>query len=89
MATGTLDANDEVVGPVYVGRNGGSFDVHSVSGTITVTLERSIDNKANFVAAADGAYTAAVTERITAPGWYRLKASGVSSGSATATLISN
>lgn len=84
MATATLDANDEVLGPVTNGRNGISYQV-DITGTITVTLQASLEGGAWMSAAtaltADGIGTHNI------PGAaYRLIASGVTGGSAICAL---
>lgn len=76
----TLDADDEVCGPVTVVTGKLGFFSVAVTGTITVTLQRKIDG-ANWVAVEDG-YTASTTKDIVGAGTYQLIASGTSSGSA-------
>ena len=85
QVTGTLTANDQVVGPLTVSsERSGAFQV-VITGTITVTLERSLDDGANYVAVETG-YTASKAGIIDGPGKFRLKASGVSGGSAACVL---
>ena len=76
----TLDANDEVCGPVIIVTGKLGFFSVAVTGTITVTLQRRIDG-ANWVAVENG-YTASTTKDIVGAGTYQLIASGTSGGSA-------
>jgi hypothetical protein len=80
MASGTLDANDETVGPVDVPAGKTGFFGVTITGTITVTLYRDVGSGA--IAVEDG-YTSSTTKNIEGPGQYSLVASGVSGGSAT------
>ena len=85
QVTGTLTANDQVVGPLTVTRaQTGAFQI-VITGTITVTLERSLDGGSNYVAVETG-YTASKAGLVEGPGKFRLKASGVSGGSAACVL---
>lgn len=85
MATATLDANDEVLGPVTNGRNGVSYQV-DVTGTITVTLQASLEGGAYFTIGSGLTADTIGTHNI--PGAaYRLIASGVTGGSAVCALI--
>jgi hypothetical protein len=93
QATATLDANDEVCGPINV-PNGHGAAVHIVvTGTITVTLQRAYGGLAYVtVLKPDGdpaAFTASYTGQIDSPGDYKLVASGVSGGSAACALSGN
>jgi hypothetical protein len=84
MATATLDANDEVLGPVTNGQNGVSYQV-DVTGTITVTLQASLEGGAWMLATT--AFTADAIGTHNIPGAaYRLIASGVTGGSAVCAL---
>jgi len=82
-ATATLDADAEVCGPVNIRRQEQGFYSITVTGTITVTLQRNIDG--NWIAVETG-YSASTTKDITGAGQYRLIASGTSGGSAVCFL---
>ncbi|HAH11512.1 MAG TPA: hypothetical protein DCL48_15570 [Alphaproteobacteria bacterium] len=85
MASGTIDANSETVGPVTNGRSGVAYQV-DITGTITVTLQASLDG-ATWMTATP-AFTADAIGTHNIPGAaYRLIASGVTGGSAVCTLI--
>ncbi len=91
-ATATLDANDEVCGPLSV-INDQRLSFHVViSGTITVSLQRRM-NGATFVTVKlpDGvtaaSWTASASFVVDAPGDYQLIASGTSGGSAICNMF--
>ena len=76
--SGTMDANAEEVGPVWV-RERASVVVSSVSGTITVTPHVG-HTVSSMVAVAAEALTAAGEFLVEGPCWLKLVASGVSGG---------
>jgi hypothetical protein len=78
-ATETLDANDEVCGPVNIDRVPGGFFSVTITGTITVTLQRRI---AGAWVPVEAGYNTSTTKDITGAGEYRLIASGTSGGEA-------
>jgi hypothetical protein len=90
----TLDANGEIAGPVVCGSdNRLSFHV-VITGTITVTVQRSIGDS-GFVTTTkpDGStaavYTASCDGVIDAPGSYQIVASGVSGGNAICYMLTH
>lgn len=91
-ATATLDANDEVCGPLSaVNDQRVSFHI-VITGTITVSVQRRI-NGGTFVTITkpDGAtaasYTASASFVADAPGDYQLIASGTAGGSAVCNML--
>jgi hypothetical protein len=84
--TATLDADDEICGPLFVDAERMGLFTIDVTGTITVTLQASADLGATYIAVPDAAYTADTVQTIDSPGVYRLIASGVSGGSAICTM---
>jgi hypothetical protein len=83
--TATLDANDEECGPVNIGPRGGILEIRGVSGTITLTLWRSIDGGKNYVTTNES-YTSNQSLDIIGEGKFKVIASGVSAGSAVVTI---
>jgi len=72
-ASGTIDANDEVVGPVSIARDQvGMLTVDWTAGVIT--LQASMDGT-NWIAVEDG-YGADTVKQITGWGQYRVIGSG-------------
>lgn len=87
QASATLDANDEVCGPIIVApKHKGRFAIE-ITGTITVTLKAKMGGT-GFITlkqpdgSTDAAYTASVIGVLEAGAEYQLVASGVSGGSA-------
>ena len=85
LVTQTLDANAETLGPWGVEEYCPVGFTVSITGTITVTLQRSLDGT-TFVDVEPG-YTSSTTKNVDGPGFYRLIASGVSGGSAVCSLL--
>jgi hypothetical protein len=85
LVSQTLDANAEALGPFEVEEIRSVGFTVSITGTITVTLQRSMDGT-TFVDVEPG-YTSSVTKNVDGPGFYRLIASGVSGGSAICSLL--
>lgn len=90
-AKATLSANSDVCGPILIGsRRQGTFRIN-ISGTITVALQSRMEGT-NWLTvkkaddSTDASYTADAVGQITAPGEYRLLASGVSGGTAICRL---
>lgn len=87
MASGTLDANGEVIGPVQNGRLGVSWQV-TITGTITVTPQYSLDGATWLTAATALTATPSTLGTSNVPGAaYRLIASSASGGSAVCHLV--
>lgn len=85
-AKATLSANDNVCGPIVIGpRRTGVFRIE-VTGTITVAVQTRVGSTWFSVKkgdeTTDATYAVDAAGQITAPGEYRLIASGVSGGSA-------
>jgi hypothetical protein len=86
-ASGTIDADGEVIGPVQNGRLGVSWQI-TISGTITVTPQYSLDGATWLTAATAVTSTPTTLGTSNVPGAaYRLLASSVSGGSAVCHLI--
>lgn len=86
LVSQTLDANGEVLGPWGVEEEQSAGFSVAITGTITVTLQRSMDGSTNWVPV-EGGYTASTTKNVEGPGYYRLYATGVSGGSAVCSIL--
>lgn len=90
----TLDANGEIAGPVVCGSDN-RLSFHAViTGTITITVQRSI-GESGFVTTTkpDGStaavYTASCDGVIDAPGSYQIVASNVTGGTALVYMLTH
>lgn len=93
LTTATLDANDEVCGPVYVpAGQAASWLIRGTSGTITYNPEVSL-NGTNYEPclapdmSAAQTFIADASGQFIGPGHFRMRASGVSGGSGSVDIL--